>query len=108
MANQREYLERLQMVVEQLHNCKAVHASTVPVHVPLNGQTVWQGDVEVFNIFGNLKAKRCYAWLKSEGVNMEEEGERTVAVLAVPPVDSALKAVQNQLVKEAKMEHPLT
>jgi hypothetical protein len=43
VANNRVYLERLQMAVEHLHKCKAVHSATVPVHEVFRGQTVSQG-----------------------------------------------------------------
>jgi hypothetical protein len=38
-----------------------MHRATVPVHEVFRGKTVWQGDVEVFDINGHPKAKRCYA-----------------------------------------------
>jgi hypothetical protein len=33
-----------------------------PVHETFQGQTVWAGEVEVFDLVGHPKAKRCYAW----------------------------------------------
>ncbi len=53
------------------------------------GQTVWDGVVEVFQLSGHPQAKRCYAWSFSE-----DEGPHYVAVLALPPVDSACTAVR--------------
>lgn len=100
MANKSDYLTRLQVAVSQLHDCGAVWRSTVPVHEVFNGQTVWQGDVEVFDLHNHLKAKRAYAWSHLDGNN--DERERFVAVLEIPPVDSAQKAVQVQIVKDAK------
>ena len=72
----------------------------MPVHEVFQGKTVWQGDVEVFDLAGHTKAKRCYAWSHLHG----EKDERTglVAVLEIPPVDSAQRAVQVQIVKDAK------
>jgi hypothetical protein len=99
VADKHEYLERLRIVLEQLHNCKAIHAASIPVHETSNGRTLWRGEVEVFNIVGNLRAKLCYAWSQREGEN--DEGERIVAVMEIPPVDSAAKAVRNHIVKEA-------
>jgi hypothetical protein len=46
------------------------------------------------------KSKRAYAWSYREGPN--DEGERFVAVLEIPPVDSAKQAVQVQIVKDVK------
>ncbi len=81
-------------------NCGAVWRSTVPVHEVFNGQTVWQGDVEVFDLFKHPKAKRAYAWSHLDGA--KDERERFVAVLEIAPVDSAQKAVQVQIVKDVK------
>jgi hypothetical protein len=100
VANNRVYLERLQLAVEHLHKCKAVHSATVPVHEVFRGQTVWQGDVEVFDLIGHPKAKRAYAWSHLDGP--KDERERFVAVLEVPPVESAETAVRVQIVKDAK------
>jgi hypothetical protein len=90
----------LKLAVEQLHHCSAVHVSTVPVHERFKGQTVWQGDVEVFEITGNSQAKRCYAWSHSEGTH--GQGERFVAVLEIPPAISPEAAVRVQLVKDVR------
>jgi hypothetical protein len=100
MANRQEYLDRLQVAIQELHKCGAVWRETVPVHEVFRGQTVWQGEVEVFDLNGHPKAKRCYAWSHREGKN--DQGERFVTVLEIPPVDSAKKAVQIQIVNDAK------
>ena len=83
-----------------MHNCGATYVQTVPVHEIFKGQTVWQGDVEVFDLHGHPKAKRAYAWAHLDGKH--DERTKFVAVLEIPPVDSAQKAVQVQIVKEVK------
>lgn len=100
MANNQVYLERLQLAVEHLHKCKPVHSATVPVHEVFRGQTVWQRDVEVFDLTGHPKAKRAYAWSHLQGKN--DQGERFVAVLEIPPVKSSQEAVRVQIVKYSK------
>ena len=100
MANKREYLDRLQVALTQLHGCGAVWHSTVPVHEVFNGQTVWQGEVEVFDLHNHAKAKRAYAWSHAEGP--DDKGERFVAVLEIPPVESAVTAVRASIVADAK------
>jgi hypothetical protein len=100
VANNREYLERLKPAIEHLHNRGAVWHSTVPVQEKFKGQTVWQGDVELFNLIGYPRSKRAYAWSHREGKN--DAGERFVVVLEIPPVRSAVDAVRASIVKEAK------
>jgi hypothetical protein len=74
----------------------------VPVTETFQGQIVWQGEVEVFNVRGHPKAKRCYAWAHAE----DDTGKRYVAVLELPPVDSARTAVRAAIVDEAKSKRP--
>lgn len=97
MENKQDYIAKSQVAVSQLHNCGAVWRETVPVHEVFHGKTVWQGGVEVFDLQGNPKAKRAYAWSHLDAKN--DERTRFVAVLEIPPVDSAKRAVQVQIVK---------
>jgi hypothetical protein len=64
------------------------------------GVTLWQGDVEVFDLHGHAKAKRAYAWSHLDGAN--DERTRSVAVLEIPPVESAETAMRAQIVKDFK------
>jgi hypothetical protein len=88
------------IAVSQLHNCGAVYRETVPVHEIFRGQTVWQGEVEIFDLTGHPKAKRAYAWSYREG--REDESERFVAVLEIPPVVSPVTAVRASIMADAK------
>jgi len=103
MESKQDYLARVQVAVSQLHNCGAVWRKTVPVCEEFRGEIVWAGDVEVFDLYGHPKAKRAYAWSHGEGKN--DEGERFVAVLEIPPVVDALTAVRVQIVKDIKTGH---
>ena len=87
MVNKKEYLERLKLTIEHLHNCAARYERTEHVHETFQGQTVWNGEVEVFGISGHPKAKRCYGW--SHG-----EPEEFITILELPPVDSPQSAVK--------------
>ena len=70
------------------------------MHEVFRGQTAWRGEVEVFDIAGHPKAKRCYAWSHLYGV--DDEQTRFVAVLEIPPVVDAITAVRVQIVKDTK------
>ena len=61
--------------------------ASVPVHEVFRGKTAWQGDVEVFDLSGRPKAKRCYG--RTHG-----EPEEFITILELPPVD--LKARQGR------------
>jgi hypothetical protein len=57
--------------------------------VRFEGETVWQGEVLVFDLLDHPTAPKCYCW--------EVDGEVT-AVLHEPPVDSPKRAVQASIV----------
>jgi hypothetical protein len=73
----------LQDAIRHLEGVEARHIETVPVHETQNGQTVWQGEVEVFDLVGHPKAKRAYAWSHAT----EGTRRRFHVVLHSPPVD---------------------
>jgi len=97
-VNKQDYISQVNVAVSQLHNCGATWVKTVPVHEVFEGKTVWQGDVEVFDLYGHPKAKRAYAWSHLDGD--KDERTRFVAVLEIPPVVSAETAVRVQIVKD--------
>ena len=92
------YIEFLQDAILKTHGCRSVHARTVPVHETFKGQTVWQGDVEVFELAGHPKARTGYAW----GYTEDGQEMRAVAVLGLPPITDAQAAVQAFIVSEQK------
>ena len=100
MANKSDYIARVQVAISHLHNCGATWRESVPVSEVFQGKTIWQGEVEVFDLMGHPKAKRCYGWSHPE--NADGTGERFVAVLEIPPVDSAKTAVKISIVSDIK------
>ena len=86
-----DYIAELQAVFLKLHGCDADYVETVPVIETFQGETIWQGDVEVFDIRGHPKATRGYGW---GYVETESGGRRYFTVLELPPVDSPQTAVK--------------
>jgi hypothetical protein len=89
---------QLREAVERLHNCKALWAESLPVEEVFQGRTVWQGEVQVFQLPGHPTTTRCYAW---SYVTDEKTGKRNF--FAVPhqgPVDSPQTAVCAAIVAE--------
>ena len=87
MDSKQDYLARVSVAVSHLHKCGATYAQTVSVHEVFRGETVWQGDVEVFDLQGHPKAKRCYGWTHGEP-------EEFITILELPPVTDAHSAVK--------------
>ena len=85
-------------MILEIHWCMSKHVSTVPVHETLEGKTVWQGEVEVFDLIHHYKANRCYAW------TYQDDDGRTqyMVVLDLPPVNSAQYAVKSAIAAQVK------
>lgn len=97
--NRQDYISRLQLTIQHLHNCAAIHRKTVPVHEVFRGKTVWQGNVEAFDLTGHPKAKRCYGWTHGEP-------EEFITILELPPVTDAQSAVKVGVAYQIKKARP--
>lgn len=86
------YIEELQDVIRKLHDSETTHVETVPVVETFNGQTVWEGEVEVFDLHDHPSASRIYAW--SHDTDDPSSPRRTVTVLHLPPAITPRRAVQ--------------
>lgn len=95
-----DYIAELQAAILKLHGCTATYLETVPVTETFQGKTVWQGEVEVFEIRGHPKASHAYAWSHRAGKNDKET--RYVTVLQIPPVTSPETAVKAAIAAEIK------
>jgi hypothetical protein len=95
----KHYIEELQAVILKLHGCSAKYLETVPVLEEFQGETVWEGDVEVFEV-DHPKTDRAYAWGYVTGES--EQGRRYFAVLKLPPVTSPQTAVKAAVMSEIK------
>ena len=86
-GNKQAYIRRLLLTIQDLHHCAAFYRETVSVRDQDHGTTVWQGDVEVFDLVAHAKAERCYGWSMGEPPEF-------FTILHLPPVDSAQSAVE--------------
>jgi hypothetical protein len=84
--------------IRDMHDCEATWVESVPVHEVFQGATVWEGEVQVFDVAGHPTATRCYAWSHAT----EGTKRRFYAVLHVPPVDSPAAAVRASVVADAR------
>jgi hypothetical protein len=88
----------LQDAIRHLHGLEATWLESVPVHEQHEGQTVWQGEVQVFAV-EHPKATRVYAWSHESGPGGQR---RFHAVLGQAPVSDAVAAVRVAVVSEVK------
>ena len=88
----------LQKAIRNLHGCHSTWVVAVPVQETLQGETVWEGEVQIFDLHGHAEATRCYAWSHVT----EGEKRRFVAVLHKEPVTSPAAAVRAAIIQEAR------
>lgn len=86
----------LQKSILDLHGCKATWIKSVPVKEVFEGEIVWEGIVQVFDLIDHPKAKRCYAWSYSLGGSKKR---KFFAVLHQGAVNSPEKAVKATIIK---------
>jgi hypothetical protein len=98
------HIEELKDVIHKLHGAEATHHVSVPVKEVFNGQTVWDGVVEVFHLKGHPKTDTVYAWLHDTG--LPGLPPKHVTVLHIHPVTSPLAAVRAFLVQEFRNAEP--
>jgi hypothetical protein len=91
-------IEELRKTIRKLHGAKATHTSSVPVKETFEGQTVWDGIVEVFELKGHPIANKAYAWAHDTDDPLHPK--RQVTVLHIPPITSPELAVRAAIVKE--------
>ena len=91
-------IEELREAIHRLHGVEATHHESVPVKEIFNGETVWEGIVEVFHLIGHPKTDTAYAWLHDTGD--PEQPFRPVTVLRIHPALSPLAAVRAFIVQE--------
>ena len=98
------YLDELRGVIKRLHGVDATHVKSVPVSETFQGETVWEGFVEVFDLHGHPKAPRVYAW--SHETDNPAQPIKHVTVLHVAPVLSAAMAVRAAIREEFRGGEP--
>jgi hypothetical protein len=96
----KDYIAKLQQVIQHLHGCESVHVATTPIREFFQGKRIWDGEVETFAIKDHPKASTCYAW-----VHQDDQGKQHyTAVLRLPPVNSPQSAVKAAIAAQGKNE----
>lgn len=94
---QRLYIKALEKAILDLHSCKGKWLESVPVKEEFEGEVIWEGVVQVFDLIDHPKAERCYAW-SHETDNSKKR--KFFAVLQEGPVKSPQDAIRAVIVKE--------
>ena len=85
--------------IRHLEGCAATWVESVPVHETHEGKTVWEGEVQVFDLVKHTKGvQRAYAWSHvTTGTRRQFH-----VVLHLPPVDGPVMAVKTAILAEYK------
>lgn len=94
------HIEELQAVIRKLHGVHSTHVKSVPVTEQFNGNVVWDGIVEVFELQGHPKATHAYAW--THETDDPKRPKRSVTVLKIPPAVSPETAVRVAIMQELR------
>ncbi len=91
-------IDALHDAIRHLHGCESAFVESVPVTETFKGETVWDGEVQVFDLTGHPTAARVYAWsYATEGTK-----RKFVAVLHAGPVTDAITAVRASIAARGK------
>ena len=94
-----ESVEALTEAIRNLPGCDSTWIEAVPVKETFQGETVWDGVVQVFDLHDHPDTVRCYAW--SHGID-DTEKRRFVVVLYKGPVASPAAAVRASIVQQTR------
>jgi hypothetical protein len=94
------YIEELKYVIRKLHGVDSTHRQSVPVKEVFNGETIWEGIVEVFDLHGHPNANIAYAW--THATDDPKTPKRSVTVLHIPPAVSPITAVRLAITQELR------
>jgi|SRR5882672_3468815 len=102
LAEGVEHLLQLKDAIRRLYGCESEYAGREEVMETFQDEDelVWNGYVEIFNLSGHPQATKCYAW--SDFTGEDDEGERFITVLKLPPIDSPEAAVRAVIMAEIK------
>ena len=77
------HIEELRDVIHHLHDERAKHIESVPITETFNGETVWDGVVEVFRLKEHPRTDNVYAWIHR--TDDPAKPKRHMTVLHIPP-----------------------
>jgi hypothetical protein len=93
-------ITELKDAIRATHGRESLHVESIPVKEVFEGQTAWEGTVEVFDLVGHPEAKHAYAWRYRDG-----DENRIVTVLQIAPVDSPQSAVKVAIASKGRSRY---
>ena len=89
------HIEQLKELIEREYSTTAKHVETVAVLETFNGETIWDGEVEVFDVPEFSDADQVFAWDFDD-----DSGQQQVTVAQIPPATTPENAVKAYIVSQ--------
>lgn len=89
------HIEQLKELIEREYGTTAKHVETVTVLETFNGETIWDGEVEVFEVPEFSDADQVFAWDFDD-----DSGQQQVTVAQIPPATTPENAVKAYIVSQ--------
>ena len=80
-------VEQLKELIEREYGTTAKHVETVPVHEQFENETIWDGEVEVFEVPEFPDADLVFAWAFDD-----DSGQQQITVAQIPPATTPDRA----------------
>ena len=90
----------LQQVIRNVHGCESRYLESIHVLEKFEGEIVWNGTVEIFELSDPFDGRKCFAWGCVE--ERPRKQRRYVTVLEAPNVTSAEQAVRASLTSDSR------
>ncbi len=59
----KSHIDELKDTIRRLHGVDSSHVETVAVKESFEGETIWEGEVEVFELYDHPETDKLYAWV---------------------------------------------
>jgi hypothetical protein len=94
----KSHIDELKDTIRRLHGVDSSHVETVAVKESFEGETIWEGEVEIFELYDHPETDKLYAWVHE--MDDIDNPERHVTVLHIDPITSPQLAVRAAIIQE--------
>jgi len=94
----KSHIDELKDTIRRLYGVDSSHVETVAVKESFEGETIWEGKVEVFELYDHPETDKLYAWVHE--MDDIDNPERDVTVLHIYPITSPQLAVRAAIIQK--------
>src|SRR5262249_2035756 len=94
----KSHIDELNDTIRRLLLVYSSHVELVAVMKSFEGETIWEGEVEVFELYDHPETDKLYAWVHE--MDDTDNPERHVTVLHIYPITSPQLAVRAAIIQK--------